>query len=65
MAESWKTEKSRNQLGHTTLIVTSGEKSFKITKAEVTEIEELTSSHEEADTRLVIHARMLHSLFQR
>ena len=57
LAESWKTEKSRDQLRHTTLIVTSGEKSFKITKAEVAEIEELTSSHEEADTRLVIHAR--------
>ena len=40
-----------------TLIVASGEKSFKIIKAEVAEIEELTSSHEEADTRLVIHAR--------
>ena len=57
LVESWKTEKNRNQLGYATLIVTSGEKSFKITKAEVTEIEELTSSHEEADTRLVIHAR--------
>ena len=57
LAESWKTEKSRDQLRHTTLIVTSGEKSFKITKAEVAEIEELNSSYEEADTRLVIHAR--------
>ena len=57
MAESWKAEKSRSQLGHTTLIATSDEKCFKIAKTEVTEVEELTSSHEEADTWVVIYAR--------
>ena len=57
LAESWKTGKSRSQFRHTTLIVTSVEKYFKITKAEVTEVEELTSSHKEADTCLIIHAR--------
>ena len=31
LAESWKTEKSGSQFGHTTLIVTSGEKCFMIT----------------------------------
>ena len=57
LAENWKAEKNRDQLGSVTLIVTSGEKSFKITKAEVTEVQELASSHEEADTRLMIHTR--------
>lgn len=39
------------------LVVTSGEKSFKVTKAEVTGVEELAFSHEEDDIQLIIHSR--------
>lgn len=58
LADSWKNEKNRELLGNTTLLVTSEEQCFQITQKEVKEVEELaTTGHEEADTRLAIHAK--------
>ena len=57
LAESWKEEKVRKSLGEVTLIVSVAEKCFEITKDTVREVPELTCSHKEAETRLVLHAR--------
>ena len=50
MAENRKEVRQREKLGDVILMVTSGERCFRLTKDDVTEITE-----EEADTRLVIH----------
>ena len=39
------------------LMVTSGERCFRLTKDDVTEITELRSMQEEADTRMMIHVK--------
>ncbi|KAG1651429.1 hypothetical protein GQR58_027101 [Nymphon striatum] len=57
LAENWKEECRRSKLGSIILMVTTGEQCFKITKDEVTEMTELRSTHEEADTRMMIHAK--------
>jgi hypothetical protein len=57
LAESWKEEEMRKRLGDTSLIVTIGEQCFSITKDDVEKVHELTSSQEEADTRLALHAK--------
>ncbi|KAG1670717.1 Glutamate receptor ionotropic, kainate 2 [Nymphon striatum] len=56
LAENWKEECRRSKLGSIILMVTTGEQCFKITKDEVTEMTELRSTHEEADT-MMIHAK--------
>jgi hypothetical protein len=57
LAESWKEESTRKMLGDTTLVVTSGEQCFQITRDSVEEVTELFSTQEEADTRLALHAK--------
>ncbi|KAG1660199.1 hypothetical protein GQR58_022121 [Nymphon striatum] len=57
LAENWKEECRRSKLGSIILMVITGEQCFKITKDEVTEMTELRSTHEEADTRMMIHAK--------
>ena len=58
LVDSWKEEKKRELLGNTMLMVTYEEQCFQITQNEVKEVRELiVSGHEEADTRLAIHAK--------
>ncbi|KAG1650017.1 hypothetical protein GQR58_028409 [Nymphon striatum] len=57
LAENWKEECRRSKLCSIILMVTTGEQCFKITNDEVTEMTELRSTHEEADTRMMIHAK--------
>ena len=46
LAENWQEQHQREKLGDTILMVTSGEKCFRITKDDVTEIPELETTHE-------------------
>ena len=46
------------------LMVTSGETCFRLTKDDVTEITELRSTQEEADTRMVIHVKHAATSYQ-
>ena len=55
LVESWKEEDSRKLLGNTSLVANSGDQCYLITKERVTEIAELRSTQEEADTRVMIH----------
>ena len=57
LSENWKQECIRKKLGHVTLVITEGERCFRLSKDDVTEIVELQSTHEEADIRMMIHAR--------
>lgn len=57
LAESWKEEKIRAKLGERFMFVTLGEHCFKLTKDECEEIPALKSNQEEADTRLLLHAK--------
>ena len=57
LAEQWQEQRMRNTLGETVLMVTKGEKCFKISRHGVMEMTELASTHEEADTRMMIHAK--------
>ena len=57
LVESWKEGKMRRILGDITLIVTLSDQCFEITKNDIRKVAELTSSHEEADTRLALHAK--------
>ena len=54
MAENWKELRQREKLHDVILMVTSGERCFRLTKDDVTEITELRSMQEEADTRMMI-----------
>jgi len=55
MAENWKELRQSEKLHDVILMVTSGERCFRFTKDDVTEITELRSTHKEADTRMMIH----------
>jgi len=57
MAENWKELSLREKLGDVVLMVTSGERCFRLTKDDVTEITELRSMQGEADTRMMIHVK--------
>ena len=57
MAENWKELSQREKLGDVVLMVTSGERCFRLTKDDVTEITELRSMQGEADTRMMIHVK--------
>ena len=48
---------NRDKHGKIILMVTSGEIFFQISKDDVLEIEQLISTHEEADTRMMIHVQ--------
>jgi len=57
MAENWKELSQRQKLGDVVLMVTSGERCFRLRKDDVTEITELRSMQGEADTRMMIHVK--------
>ena len=52
----WKEMHFRNRLHGKTLFVTEGEDCWKITSTTASLVPELKSNHEEADTRMVLHA---------
>lgn len=56
LAESWKSENLRNKLCDKTMYIGYGEKRLKLTRNEWEEVEHLRCTHEEADTRLLLHA---------
>jgi len=57
LVDSWKDPKRRQQLSNKTMFVTCGEKCIKFTQESHEEIEALKSDQEEADTRLLLHAK--------
>ena len=56
LVQEWKKQEQRNKLGSKILYVTCEDLCFKISQENWCEIVELESSHEEADTRLLLHA---------
>ncbi len=57
LAESWKHETNREKLGNRTLYVTCGEKCLVLTRDRWKFVQALECSHEEADTRMFLHAK--------
>ena len=57
IAEEWKSNDSKAMIGNKTLYVTCGEKCWKITRCVTSLVDELQSSQEEADTRILLHAK--------
>ena len=55
--EQWKQPNYREQLAQKTVYFTSGDVCFKLSRSSVSEVSELASSHEEADTRMLLHAK--------
>lgn len=56
LVSQWKRPEKRIRLKEKTLYVTCEDKCFKITRNSCVEVEELESSQEEADTRILLHA---------
>ena len=52
----WKKEEYRNKLASKNLYITDGECVYKLTADACLVVDELRSNHEEADTRMVLHA---------
>ena len=57
LAENWKDQQKREKLGNRVMFVTCGDLCLKLTHDSWQEVDELKSSHEEADTRLLLHAK--------
>ena len=57
LAESWELESRRQKLGDRSLLVTSDDHCVMLTKNDCQLVESLRSTHEEADTRLLLHAK--------
>ena len=55
--EQWRQPQRRQQLSQRTVYFTSGEKRFKLSSNSVSEVTELENTHEEADTRILLHAK--------
>ena len=53
----WQQPQSRQQLGQRTVFFTSGKKCFQLQRDSLSEVAELASSQEEADTRILLHAK--------
>ena len=61
IVSEWKQEKYLTEIGDKDFYVTDGEQIFKLHPNEVTAIQELFSNHEEADTRMILHAKHAYS----
>jgi len=55
--EQWQQPQQRQQLDLRTLYITSGERCLKISSTSVSDVAELSSSQEEADTKILLHAK--------
>ena len=56
ICNEWGKEEYRNKIGQKDLFVTDGVEVIKLSSTAITTIQELNSNHEEADTRMVLHA---------
>ena len=59
LARQWKSEPFRRQLDGKTLYLTEGTKCWKITEDDSIDVPVLECSHEEADTRMALHAKFV------
>ena len=57
LADSWKDKKRREALGNKIMFVTCGEQCIRLTQDSYEEVSVLQTNQEEADTRLLLHAR--------
>lgn len=57
ISEQWQREEKRKQLGKKMMYVTSGEHCTLITSDMISDVEELRSVQEEADTRILLHVK--------
>ena len=56
VCNEWRKEEYRNKIRQKDLYVTDGVEVIKLSSTAITTIQELNSNHEEADTRMVLHA---------
>ena len=57
ITEEWKSTESKSMIGQKTLFVTCGQKCWRIGKMGASLVNDLKSSQEEADTRILLHAK--------
>ena len=57
LVSQWKTEAFRDRLGNRTMYVTTEDQCWRVDAAACEPVPELQCNHEEADTRMVLHAR--------
>ena len=56
ITEEWKSNKSKSMIGQKTIFVTCGQKCWRIGQMGASLVNDLKSSQEEADTRILLHA---------
>ena len=57
ITEEWKSNESKSMIGQKTLFVTCGQKCWRIGQMGAFLVNDLKSSQEEADTRILLHAK--------
>ena len=57
ITEEWKSDESKAMIGDKTLFFACAEQCWRISRVEVFLVDELESSQEEADTRILLHAK--------
>ena len=57
ITEEWKSNESKSMIGQNTLFVTCGQKCWRIGQMGASLVKDLKSSQEEADTRILLHAK--------
>ena len=57
LSDDWKNPEKREKPGAKLVYVTCGEKCFRLSKDSVEEVDELNTTQEEADTRMLLHAK--------
>ena len=57
LVSQWKRSEYTSRLGNKVLYITEGSKCWKLTTGSTDNVPELESSHEEADTRMILHAK--------
>ena len=57
ITEEWKSNESKSMIGQKTLFVTCGQKCWRIGQMGASLVNDLKSSQEEADTRILLHAK--------
>ena len=57
ITDEWQNDACKSMVGSKTLLVTCGQGCWRITKDHVSRVMELESTQEEADTRLILHAK--------
>ena len=57
LVTDWKSPDKLHKLNGKIMYVTCGENCYKLTETDISEVDELRSTHEEADTRMLLHAK--------